>query len=186
MNPGVTLTFLRLGKIAPGDAAGYIAAQFVGGVAGIVMGVFLLGHARGSGGGLRRDDTRRGRSGRRLRGGGPHLVRVDDDRADVSNAPRLRGSPALSPGHSSPPTSSSRRPVSGMSMNPARTLGSNVLATMREPVDLFRGAAVRHAARRRALRLAARERRAVREASPHRAARCIFRCGHGPASTEPD
>src|SRR5205085_5456890 len=33
MNPAVTLTFFRLGKIAPWDAAFYVCAQFVGGVA---------------------------------------------------------------------------------------------------------------------------------------------------------
>lgn len=35
MNPAVTLTFFRLGKIAGPDAAAYISAQFVGGIAGI-------------------------------------------------------------------------------------------------------------------------------------------------------
>jgi aquaporin Z len=38
-NPAVTLTFTRLGKIAPGDALGYVAAQF----AGAIIGVFLAG-----------------------------------------------------------------------------------------------------------------------------------------------
>ncbi len=33
-NPAVTLTFLRLGKIAPQDAIGYIGAQFMGAVLG--------------------------------------------------------------------------------------------------------------------------------------------------------
>jgi len=37
LNPAVTLTFLRLGKIAPRDAALYIGAQFVGGLAGILL-----------------------------------------------------------------------------------------------------------------------------------------------------
>jgi aquaporin Z len=34
-NPAVTLTFFRLGKISGRDAVAYIAAQFVGGAAGI-------------------------------------------------------------------------------------------------------------------------------------------------------
>jgi aquaporin Z len=34
-NPVLTLTFLRLGKIAPADAALYAAAQFLGGAAGV-------------------------------------------------------------------------------------------------------------------------------------------------------
>src|SRR5436853_7932498 len=37
LNPAVTLTFLRLGKIAPWDAAFYVIAQFVGGVAGVAL-----------------------------------------------------------------------------------------------------------------------------------------------------
>jgi aquaporin Z len=37
MNPSLTLTFLRLGKVAPGDAAAYVAAQFAGGAAGVAM-----------------------------------------------------------------------------------------------------------------------------------------------------
>ncbi len=36
MNPAVTLTFLRLGKIAPRDAAYYIAAQFAGALVGVL------------------------------------------------------------------------------------------------------------------------------------------------------
>src|SRR5262249_53101337 len=30
MNPAITLTFLRLGKLSARDAAGYVAAQFIG------------------------------------------------------------------------------------------------------------------------------------------------------------
>jgi catechol 2,3-dioxygenase-like lactoylglutathione lyase family enzyme len=37
MNPAVTLTFLRLGKMKPWDAFFYIVAQFVGGVTGVVL-----------------------------------------------------------------------------------------------------------------------------------------------------
>src|ERR1041384_8625832 len=43
MNPATTLTFLRLGKIMPWDAAFYIAAQFVGGVCGVLFSKLLLG-----------------------------------------------------------------------------------------------------------------------------------------------
>ncbi|MGD0436864.1 MAG: aquaporin, partial [Bryobacteraceae bacterium] len=37
INPAVTVSFLRLGKIAPWDAAYYITAQFVGGLAGVFL-----------------------------------------------------------------------------------------------------------------------------------------------------
>jgi len=35
LNPALTLTFLRLGKIAPGDALGYVTAQFLGALFGL-------------------------------------------------------------------------------------------------------------------------------------------------------
>jgi len=42
LNPATTLTFLRLGKVAPRDACGYVAAQFLGGVFGVyVVGALL-------------------------------------------------------------------------------------------------------------------------------------------------
>src|SRR6185436_16170262 len=42
MNPAVTLTFLRLGKIDGRDAAAYVAAQFAGGAVGIVSATWLF------------------------------------------------------------------------------------------------------------------------------------------------
>ena len=41
-NPAVTLTFLRLGKITPWDAAFYMFFQFAGGVIGVVLASVLL------------------------------------------------------------------------------------------------------------------------------------------------
>jgi aquaporin Z len=43
LNPAVTLTFLRLGKVAPADAIFYVAAQFAGGIAGTTLLSALLG-----------------------------------------------------------------------------------------------------------------------------------------------
>jgi aquaporin Z len=42
INPAVTLTFLRLGKIQPWDAAFYITAQFIGGVGGVLLAKLAL------------------------------------------------------------------------------------------------------------------------------------------------
>src|SRR2546422_8947369 len=42
-NPAVTLTFLRLGRVAPWDATFYVGAQFVGGVAGLAVVVAAVG-----------------------------------------------------------------------------------------------------------------------------------------------
>lgn len=42
MNPAVTLTFLRLGKVAALDAMFYIVCQFIGGALGVLLMVGLL------------------------------------------------------------------------------------------------------------------------------------------------
>ena len=42
LNPSVTLTFMRLGKVRPWDAAFYSAAQLVGGVIGVVLSAALV------------------------------------------------------------------------------------------------------------------------------------------------
>ena len=43
MNPAVTLTFLRLGKISARDASMYVAAQFLGATLGVLLSGALLG-----------------------------------------------------------------------------------------------------------------------------------------------
>jgi len=43
MNPAVTLTFFRLGKVARRDFAAYTASQFAGGIAGLGLAAFGLG-----------------------------------------------------------------------------------------------------------------------------------------------
>jgi aquaporin Z len=42
VNPATTLTFLRLGRIHPVDAAAYVAAQFAGALAGLAAAAVLL------------------------------------------------------------------------------------------------------------------------------------------------
>ena len=42
LNPAVTLTFYRLGKIAPWDAIFYVGAQFVGAIAGVGVAATML------------------------------------------------------------------------------------------------------------------------------------------------
>jgi aquaporin Z len=45
LNPSVTLTFFRLGKVAAWDALWYVLAQFVGGILGVGLAAILLRHA---------------------------------------------------------------------------------------------------------------------------------------------
>jgi aquaporin Z len=42
-NPAITLTYLRLHKIAPWDATFYIVGQFAGGIAGVALSALILG-----------------------------------------------------------------------------------------------------------------------------------------------
>lgn len=42
-NPAITLTYLRLGRIAPWDAAFYVVLQFIGGVLGVAVSALVLG-----------------------------------------------------------------------------------------------------------------------------------------------
>ena len=43
MNPATTLTFFRLRKVAGGDATGYVLSQFIGGIAGVLVAAAVLG-----------------------------------------------------------------------------------------------------------------------------------------------
>ena len=43
LNPAVTLSFLRIGRVNPQDAFYYIAAQFIGGLTGVGATALLLG-----------------------------------------------------------------------------------------------------------------------------------------------
>jgi aquaporin Z len=43
MNPALTLTFLRLGKVMPADAAGYVAGQFVGAMGAMGLLAWMAG-----------------------------------------------------------------------------------------------------------------------------------------------
>jgi aquaporin Z len=45
MNPAVTLTFLRLGKTQPWDALFFVTAQVLGGMSGVLLVAALAGHA---------------------------------------------------------------------------------------------------------------------------------------------
>ncbi len=43
LNPAVTLTFFRLGKIEPADTVFYVTAQFLGGLAGVLVTAAVIG-----------------------------------------------------------------------------------------------------------------------------------------------
>src|SRR5271169_2793291 len=125
INPAVTLTFFRLGKIKFWDALFYIAAQFTG----AVLGVFLVAQFLGrevSDPAVRYVVTTPG-----PRGSGVALVAEFIIAAilmsavlSFSNHHRLAGYTGLVAGLLVATYITLEAPFSGMSMNPARTFGS--------------------------------------------------------------
>lgn len=129
MNPAVTLNFLRLGKVAPWDAAYYVAFQCVGGTFGVLLTVALAGHAI-SDPRVNYVVTAPGRWGITaaflaefaISFGMMATVLV------VSNHPRLDRSTGLFAGMLVMLYITFESPVSGMSINPARSFASAVVA----------------------------------------------------------
>jgi len=129
MNPSVTLAFFRLGKIAPWDAVFYILAQFVGGVVGVGLMAVLLGAvlahptvnyvvtvpgAAGPGVAFLAEFV--------IAFGLMLVVLI------VSNSRRLAPLTGVFAGALVAIYISTEAPLSGMSMNPARTFGSALSA----------------------------------------------------------
>jgi len=131
LNPAVTLTFLRLGKVARADAFFYVAAQFLGGVAGILLTAGVLGR-------LLADPMVN------------YVVTVPGSRGpwaaffaelgisfllmlvvlSASNSKKLPQYTGLFAGLLVASYITLEAPLSGMSMNPARTFGSAVAADL--------------------------------------------------------
>ena len=129
MNPALTMTFLRLGKIAPTDAVGYVAGQFVGGIAGIV-GADWLFRGLPSDPSVNYVATVPGAAG-------PVVAFVAEAAIsfglmlmvlDVSNTPKVARFTGLCAGSLVATYIMFEAPLSGMSMNPARTFGPAMLA----------------------------------------------------------
>ena len=125
MNPAVTLTFLSLGKIAPWDVLFYIAFQFLGGIVGVLVASFLIGlplqHAA-----VNYVVTVPGRSGVRVAFAAEFVISalMMSMVLWVSNSRRLSRFTPLFAGALIATFITFEGPLSGMSMNPARTFGS--------------------------------------------------------------
>ena len=125
MNPAVTLTFLSLGKIAPWDALFYIVFQFLGGIAGVLLASLLIGlplqHAA-----VNYVVTVPGPSGVRLALAAEFVISalMMSMVLWVSNSRRLSRFTPLFAGALIATFITFEAPLSGMSMNPARTVGS--------------------------------------------------------------
>lgn len=130
-NPAVTLTYLRLGKIAPWDAAFYVAFQFVGGTAGVLVASLVLGSLVAH---------RSVNYSATLPGpGGPVRAFLAELIISfilmsvvllVSNTKQLGRWTGVFAGALVATYITFESPISGMSMNPARTFGSAAVGHM--------------------------------------------------------
>lgn len=127
MNPAVTLTFLRLGKIKGWDAFFYVVAQFLGGLAGVQVVLAFAGNAF-SAAPVEYAVTRPGEYGIWVAlaaefaiSFGLMLVVLG-----VSNSRRWARWTGLAAGLLVATYITLEEPLSGMSMNPARTVASAI------------------------------------------------------------
>jgi aquaporin Z len=124
-NPSLTLTFLRLGRVAPRDAAAYVVAQFAGGIAGVAIAAALLGDALADAA-VNYAVTRPGPHGAAVAFVAEAAISFCLMAVVLiaSNTPRLARWTGVFAGALVATWITVEAPLSGMSMNPARTLGS--------------------------------------------------------------
>lgn len=126
-NPSVTLAFFRLGKIEAWDAAFYTLFQFAGGIAGVLLASFALGKlvAHQS---VNYATTLPGPDGPLIAFFAEILISfiLMAVVLTVSNTKRLGRWTGMFAGALVATYITIESPISGMSMNPARTLGSAV------------------------------------------------------------
>ena len=128
-NPALTLTFTRLGKVAPWDAAAYIVAQFVGAVLGVMVARVLAREMLGSAQ-VHFAVTRPGAGGAAVAFAAETvisglLMTVVLTASNHAKAARFTG---VFAGLLVATFIIVEAPLSGMSMNPARTVGSGFWA----------------------------------------------------------
>lgn len=188
INPATTLTFLRLGRVARADAVFYAVAQCAGAVSGVLLVSLLLSAA------ARHPAVNFAATVPGERGVATAFL------AEVvitfilmavvltfSNAPRLNRYTGLAAGSCVALFIAFEAPLSGMSMNPARSLGSAVSAMtwdslwiyfVAPPIGMLLAAEARIRLSRDAPVLCAK----LHHENPER---CIFRCAYpvcGPAA----
>jgi aquaporin Z len=129
MNPAITLTFYHLGRIAWPDLLGYLAGQFAGGILGIAFAAAALGTlvSHPSVNYVATTPGPLGESVAFAAEGTISFVLMLTVLA-LSNHPRLARFTGICAGALVWTYITFEQPLSGMSMNPARTFGSALLA----------------------------------------------------------
>ena len=180
MNPAVTLTFLRLGKIKARDAFGYIVAQFIGGITGLAL-VALLVREKLADPAVNFIATLPGPSGVAIAFASEFAISfiLMMTVLLVSNTPKFARWTGVFAGCLVATYITLEAPLSGMSMNPARSFGSAVVGQLWVALWIYFTAPV--IAMQVAAFIYQRSGRVVYCAKlhHHNRARCIFNCSFG-------
>ena len=125
LNPSVTLTFLRLGKVEPWDAWFYVVAQFAGGILGVLLSALIWGKAVADEN-VRFAATLPGGRGRGVAFVAELVISslMMTMVLNVSNSPRIAQFTGLIAGVLVATYIAIESPLSGMSMSPARSFAS--------------------------------------------------------------
>jgi aquaporin Z len=181
LNPSITLTFFRLGKVETWDAVFYCAGQFVGAVAGVwIARAVLMGlpaHPAVS-----YVVTRPGPNGMAVAFAGELLISflLMSVVLRVSNTARLARFTGLFAGAVVAVYISLEAPLSGMSMNPARSLGSALASNIWTSLWIYFTAPPLGMLLAGEIYLRLRGGRKVfcAKLHHHNSKRCIFRCNY--------
>jgi aquaporin Z len=183
-NPAVTLTFYRLGKVKPWDAMFYVLGQFIGAVAGVALAAAVLRGALAHGA-VRYAVTVPGTYGRAVAFTAEVTISfiLMATVLWVSNREKLARYTPYFAGALVAIFISLEAPLSGMSMNPARTFGSAFRAMNWHALWIY------FTAPPLGMLMSAEMFLHIRGVGPicaklHHAnhKRCIFRCGYAPAA----
>jgi aquaporin Z len=181
INPSVTLTFFRLGKVSPWDALFYVVAQFAGGITGVLAAAGLLGRSIAHPS-VNYAATLPGPAGTGVAFLAEVLISFGlmSVVLTVSNTRRLARFTGLFAGILIATYIVVEAPLSGMSMNPARTIGSAMPAQIwtalwmyltAPPLGMLLAAEL-------CVRLKVVPTVFCAKLHHHNATRCIFRCGY--------
>lgn len=181
-NPAVTLTFLRLGKIKRWDALFYIALQFAGAVIGVLISWLILGKLLADSA-VNFVATVPGSYGASTAFFAEGIISffMMTMILFTSNSARVARLTPFFAGTLVAIYISVENPLSGMSMNPARTFGSALVGNVWQgwwvyftapPLGMF--AASELFVRTRGLKAVL-----CAKLHHHNRARCIFNCGYG-------
>src|SRR6266478_428214 len=182
LNPSVTLTFWRLGKVTPWDAFFYVTAQFIGAIVGVGVGAAVLdawlAHPAVS-----YAATVPGPGGAGVAFVAELLISffLMIVVLTVSNRPGLNRFTGLCAGALVASYIVFEAPLSGMSMNAARTVGSAVYAQMWIALWIYFTAPLLGMLAAAQLYVATQGMQMVLCAKLHHdnSQRCIFRCSYG-------